>query len=141
MDQEFETFYKEEKRTAKIAVAFSILAMFIAGLGLFGLTSFATEQRAREISLRKVLGSSVRGIILLFSREFSFLVLIATIPAGLFSYYFMNKWLQNFEYHVTLGYWEFLISIAIVMFIAFLTVSYRTYRAASINPADVLKYE
>jgi putative ABC transport system permease protein len=141
LDREFESFYKEEKRTARIAVAFSILAMFIAGLGLFGLTSFATEQRAREISLRKVLGSSVKGIILLFTREFSLLVLIATVPAGLLSYYFMNKWLQNFEYHISPGYVEFLASILIVLVIAFLTVSYRTYRAALTNPADVLKYE
>lgn len=141
LDREFETFYKEEKRTAKIAVAFSILAIFIASLGLFGLTSFATEQRAREISLRKVLGSSVNGIILLFTREFSILVLIATIPAGLISFFLMNKWLQNFEYHITLGYWEFLIAIIIVMVLAFITVSYRTYKAALTNPADILKYE
>jgi len=141
LDKEFETFYKEEKRTAKIAVAFSILAIFIASLGLFGLTSFATEQRAREISLRKVLGSSVNSIIMLFSREFSFLVLIATVPAGIISYYFMSKWLQNFEYHVSLGYMEFLVSILIVLLIAIITVSYRTYRAALVNPAEILKYE
>jgi len=141
LDEEFETFYKEERRTAKIAVAFSVLAIFIATLGLFGLTSFATEQRAREISLRKVLGSSITGIVMLFSREFSYLILIATIPAGLISYYFMNKWLENFEYHVSLGYWEFLLSIVIVMFIAFMTVGYRTYKAALVNPADILKYE
>jgi putative ABC transport system permease protein len=141
LDQEFENFYKEERRTAKIAVAFSILAIFIASLGLFGLTSFATEQRAREISLRKVLGSSIKGIILLFTREFSFLVLIATIPAGIFSYYVMNKWLQNFVYHITPGYWPFFASIVIVLLIAFITVSYRTYKAALTNPADILKYE
>jgi putative ABC transport system permease protein len=141
LDQEFETFYKEERRTGRIAVAFSILAIFIAGLGLFGLTSFATEQRAREISLRKVLGSSVKGIIMLFSREFSYLILISTVPAGLISYYFMNKWLQNFKYHISLGYWEFLLSILIVMAVAVLTVGYRTYRAALTNPAEILKYE
>jgi len=141
LDKEFELFYKEEKRTAKIAVAFSILAILIASLGLFGLTSFATEQRAREISLRKVLGSSVNSIIVLFSREFSILVLLATIPAGIISYYFMNKWLQNFEYHVSLGYMEFLFSIFIVLFIALLTVGYRTYKAALTNPAEILKYE
>ncbi len=109
LDQEFSSFYKEERRTAKIAVAFSILAILIASLGLFGLTSFATEQRAREISLRKVLGSSVRGIILLFSREFSFLVLYSAIPAGIISYFFMNKWLGNFKYHISMGYWDFIL--------------------------------
>jgi putative ABC transport system permease protein len=141
MDKEFETFYKEERRTARIAVSFSILAIFIACLGLFGLTSFATEQRAREISLRKVLGSSVNSIILLFSKEFSILVLIATIPSSVISYYLMNKWLQNFTYHISVGVAELLLSILIVMLIAFLTVSYRTYRAALTNPAEILKYE
>jgi putative ABC transport system permease protein len=141
LDQEFEKFYKEEKRTAKIALAFSVLAIFIACLGLFGLTSFATEQRAREISLRKVLGSSAKGIVLLFTKEVSVLIAIATIPAWLLSYFFLKKWLQNFSYHISLGPWEFLISMAIVLIIALITVSYRTYRASLINPADVLKYE
>jgi putative ABC transport system permease protein len=141
LDKEFEQFYKEEKRTAKIAVAFSFLAIFIASLGLFGLTSFATEQRAREISLRKVLGSSVKSIIMLFTKEFSILVSLAILPAGIISYYFMNKWLQNFEYHISLGYIEFLSSILIVLVIALLTVGYRTYKAALTNPAEILKYE
>jgi|WetSurMetagenome_2_1015567.scaffolds.fasta_scaffold14306_3 putative ABC transport system permease protein len=141
LDKEFETFYKEEKQTARIAVAFSILAILIASLGLFGLTSFATEQRAREISLRKVLGSSVNSIMLLFSKEFSLLVLIAAVPAGLLSYYSMNTWLHNFKYHISVGYGEFLLALGIVLFVAFLTVSIRTYRAAQTNPAEVLKYE
>ncbi len=141
LDKEFETFYKEERQTAKIAVAFSILAIFIASLGLFGLTSFATEQRAREISLRKVLGSSAKGIVFLFNREFSILILVAAVPAGLLSYFLMNKWLENFKYHITISLGEFLLSIAIVLVVAFLTVSYRTYRAAQTNPAEILKCE
>jgi putative ABC transport system permease protein len=141
LDQEFERYYKEEKRTARIAVAFSVLAVFIACLGLFGLTSFATEQRAREISLRKVMGSTASGIILLFTREVTVLITIATIPAWILSYLFLKKWLLNFSYHISLQPWEFLISMGIVFLIALLTVSYRTYRASSMNPADVLKYE
>ncbi len=141
LDREFEQFYREERRTAKIAVAFSVLAIFIACLGLFGLTSFATEQRAREISLRKVLGSSEKSIIILFSREFSVLVSLAVIPAGIISYYFMNKWLNNFEYRINPGYLEFVCSIAIVFIIALLTVGYRTYKASQTNPAEILKYE
>jgi putative ABC transport system permease protein len=141
IDQEFEKFYKEERRTAKIALAFSILSIFIACLGLFGLTSFATEQRAREISLRKVLGSSARGIIILFTREVSVLIAISTIPAWILSYFFLKKWLQNFSYHISLGPWEFILAMVIVLLIALITVSYRTYRAACANPADVLKYE
>jgi putative ABC transport system permease protein len=141
IDKEFEKFYKEEKRTARIALAFSILAVFIACLGLFGLTSFATEQRAREISLRKVMGSSARGIIALFTREVTVLIAISTIPAWILSYFFLRKWLQNFSYHISLKPQDFLISLAIVLLIALITVSYRTYRAALMNPADVLKYE
>jgi putative ABC transport system permease protein len=141
IDQEFEKFYKEEKRIAKIAVAFSILAILIACLGLFGLTSFATEQRAREISLRKVLGSSAGRIVALFTREVTVLIAISTIPAWIVSYFFLKKWLQNFSYHISLSPWEFLLAMGIVLVIALITVSYRTYRAALTNPADVLKYE
>ena len=141
MDREFEKFYKEERRTAKIALSFSVLAIFIACLGLFGLTSFETEQRAREISLRKVMGSSARAIILLFTREISMLIMISIVPAWIISYFFLKKWLQNFSYHISLQPWEFLISVIIVLLIAIITVSYRTYRAALMNPAEVLKYE
>lgn len=141
MDKEFEKFYKEEKRTAIIALAFSILSIFIACLGLFGLTSFATEQRAREISLRKVMGSSEGGIILLFTREVSLLIAISTLPAWLISYFFLKKWLQNFSYHIGLRPAEFIVSVLIVLVVALVTVSYRTFRAARMNPAEVLKYE
>jgi putative ABC transport system permease protein len=141
LDQEFEKFYKEERRTAKIAIAFSILSIFIACLGLFGLTSFATEQRAREISLRKVLGSSIRGIVVLFTREIVILIVFSTIPSWILSYFLMNKWLQNFHYRITLQSWEFILSFLIALLVGLLTVCYRTYRAAVVNPAEVLKYE
>jgi putative ABC transport system permease protein len=141
MDQEFEKFYKEEKRTARIAIVFSILAIFIASLGLFGLTSFATEQRAREISLRKVLGSSVKSIILLFSKEISILVVFSTVPAWIFTFFYMQRWLRNFYYHISMDFRDFIISFIIALIIALITVSFRTYRAAITNPADVLKYE
>jgi putative ABC transport system permease protein len=141
LDQEFEKFYKEEKRTAKIALACSFLAIFIACLGLFGLTSFAAEQRAREISLRKVLGSSIRGIILLFTREVLLLIVFSTIPAWIAAYFLMDKWLQNFHYRIGLQYGEFILSFLITLCIALITVCYRTYRAATANPAEVLKYE
>lgn len=141
LNQEFEKFYKEEKRTARIAVAFSVLSIFIACLGLFGLTSFATEQRAREISLRKVLGSSITRIILLFTREVIMLVIYSTLPAWALTYFLMNKWLANFHYHINLHFMEFGLSFVIAMAIALATVCYRTYRAAMANPAEILKYE
>jgi putative ABC transport system permease protein len=141
LDQEFEKFYKEEKRTARIAVAFSILAIFIACLGLFGLTSFATEQRAREISLRKVLGSSSPRIVMLFTREVVWLVAYSVLPAWALTYFLMDKWLSNFHYHVQLQIQEFLLSFVIALVIALGTVIYRTYMAAQANPAEILKYE
>jgi putative ABC transport system permease protein len=141
LDQEFEKFYKEEKRTAKIAVAFSILAIFIASLGLFGLTSFETEQRAKEISLRKVMGSPVRKIILLFTREVTVLIIFSSLPAWIVTFFFMKKWLQHFSYRISLSPWEFIAAFLLALVIALLTVSYRTWRASLVNPAEVLKYE
>jgi putative ABC transport system permease protein len=141
LNQEFQKFYKEEQRTEKIAIAFSILAIFIACLGLFGLTSFTTEQRAREISLRKVLGSSLYRIMGLFVKEVLVLIAISTIPAWIAGYYLMNMWLQNFHYHIHLQISEFLIAFLVTLSIAFVTVAYRTYRAGMANPAQVLKYE
>jgi len=141
LDHEFQNFYKEERRTEKIAFSFSILAIFIACLGLFGLTSFATKQRAKEISLRKVMGSSISGIMLLFVREILILISISAIPAWIIGYILMHKWLQNFPYHISMHVGEFMLSFVLTLLIAFLTVCYRTYRAGIANPAEVLKYE
>jgi putative ABC transport system permease protein len=110
-------------------------------LGLFGLTSFATEQRAREISLRKVLGSSITGIVMLFTREVLMLIVFSALPAWVFTYFIMKNWLRHFPYHITLHITEFLISFLVSVVIALFTVYYRTYRAAVTNPAEVLKYE
>ena len=141
LDQEFEKFYKEEKHTGIIAVAFSILSVFIACLGLFGLTSFAMEQRAKDISLRKVMGAPVFRIIMLFTQEISVLVIISAALAWILSYFAMHKWLQNFYYRIDLSPWEFIFAFVVTLMISFLTVGYRTYRAAMANPAEVLKYE
>ncbi|MBN1414108.1 MAG: ABC transporter permease [Bacteroidales bacterium] len=141
LDDSFRKFYFEEIRTSRIAVAFSILAIIIACLGLFGLTSFATELRSHEIGIRKVLGSSVYRIIILFTREIFLLILVSTIPAWILSYFLMKRWLMNFHYHIHLQPWEFVSAFLVALFIALITICYRTYRAAIVNPSKVLKYE
>ena len=141
LDEDFRKFYVEEIRTSRIAVAFSLLAIIIACLGLFGLTSFATELRSREIGIRKVMGSSINRIIVLFARETVFLILISAIPAWILAYFLMKNWLMNFHFHIHMQPWEFIAAFIMALVIALLTICYRTYRAAIVNPSEVLKYE
>jgi putative ABC transport system permease protein len=141
LDDNIRKFYFEEIRTSRIAMTFSILAIIIACLGLFGLTSFATELRSREIGIRKVLGSSINRIMVLFAREIFVLILIAALPAWIIGYYLMRHWLENFHFHITMHPWEFIAAFLLALLIALMTIVYRTYRAAIVNPSDVLKYE
>jgi putative ABC transport system permease protein len=141
LDADFELMYKQEKQNAQMAVIFSILAIFIAALGLFGLTSFTVEQRTKEIGVRKAMGSSVAGIYVVISREVIILVSISALIAWPLVYYWAGKWLQNFYYKINLGFFTLAIGLAIAMGIAVLTISYRILRAARINPAQSLKYE
>lgn len=97
--------YRAEQRVGKLAIAFAVLAIIIACLGLFGLVTYAAEQRIKEIGIRKVLGASVRGIVQLLSKDFLLLVITAFIIAAPVSWYFMHKWLQDFSYRVTIGWW------------------------------------
>ena len=141
VDEDFEKMYKQEKQNAQMAVIFSILAIFIASLGLFGLTSFTVEARTKEIGVRKAMGSSVTGIYLVISKEVIILVLISALIAWPIIYYIAGKWLQNFYYKINLGAFSFIAGLTIVLGIAILTISYRILRAARVNPAQSLKYE
>ncbi len=141
MDEDFAHMYIQEKQNAKMAVMFSILAILVAALGLFGLTSFTVEQRTKEIGVRKAMGSSAAGIYVVISREIVLLVLIAALFAGPAVYYFAGNWLENFYYRIHLGVFSFAAGLLIAMGTAVLTVSYRIMRAARINPAQSLKYE
>ena len=124
-----------------MAVLFSILAVFIASLGLYGLTSFAVEQRTREIGVRKAMGSSITGIYLLISKEVILLVSISSLIALPLIYFIAGKWLENFYYRINPGLFSFIGGLTIVVSIAILTISYRVLNAARINPAESLKYE
>jgi putative ABC transport system permease protein len=133
--------YQNEMHFGKVFSLFSFLAIFIAGLGLFGLSSYTTLQRTREIGLRKVLGSSSGKAVLLLLRYFMVQVLIA-LPIGLgLGYYLMQGWLQNYAYRVGISWWFFLFPILIVMLTTLLTVSSQVIRTANVNPALSLKQE
>ncbi len=140
-DEVFERAYFTEQRMGRIFGSFAILAIFIACLGLFGLTTFAAVQRTKELGIRKVLGASGSKIFLLLSKEFLRWVLLANLFAWPIAYFVMNKWLQNFAYRIHIGIVSFLISGGTALLIAYLTVSYQSIKSARANPVDSLRYE
>ncbi len=141
LDADFELMYKQEKQNAQMAVIFSILAIFIASLGLFGLTSFTVEQRTKEIGVRKAMGSSVAGICVVISKEIVILVSVSALIAWPVVYYWSGNWLENFYYKINPGIFTFVTGLAIALGIAILTISYRVLKAARVNPARSLTYE
>ncbi len=141
LDADFEQMYIQEKQNAQMAVIFSVLAIFIAALGLFGLTSFTVEQRTKEIGVRKAMGSSVAGIYIEISKEIIILISISAVIAWPVIYYIAGKWLENFYYRINPGLISFIAGLVVAMGIALLTISYQIMKAASVNPAQSLKYE
>jgi len=133
--------YDAEQRVGNIAFAFSGLAIFVACLGLFGLAAFTAQQRTKEIGVRKVMGASVSSIIILLSREFGRLLLIAVVLAVPVSWYFMNSWLQDFYFRINLGPGIFVIAGVITIAIAWITMSWQSIKAATANPVDSLRDE
>ncbi|MEM6766445.1 MAG: ABC transporter permease [Bacteroidota bacterium] len=141
MDEVFDALYRKEESLAKVTSVFSLLAVCIACLGLFGLAAFTAEQRTKEVGIRKVLGASATSIIALMSWDFLKLVLIAFVLSLPLSYYFMQDWLKSFAYRVTPGLGIFLFSGLVCLAIAFLTVSSQAYRASQTNLVDALRNE
>ena len=141
MDTNFNIQYQAEERIGRIFQTFTFLGIFIACLGLFGLASFIAEQRTKEIGIRKVMGAPIFGIVYLLSKEFTKWVLIANIIAWPIAYYAARKWLENFAYRTNIAWEIFLLSAALALLIALLTVSYQAIRAATANPVDALRYE
>jgi putative ABC transport system permease protein len=140
-DERFAAIYNAEQNTARLLTAFSVLAIAIACLGLLGLATFATQQRTKEIGIRKVLGASVLNLSRLLSNEFLKLVLLANLIAWPLSYFIMNRWLRSFAYRASLGLELFLFSGVLALCIAILTVSYQSIRAARANPVNSLRNE
>ncbi len=141
MDAKFEALYRNEQRQGDLFTIFSAMAIFIAALGLFGLASFLTEQRTREIGIRKVLGSTVMGIVALLTRDFSRLVLIANLIAWPLAWYFMNGWLQNFAYRIDMNIGVFIFAGVLAWVIAAATVGSLAAFTANINPTQSLRHE
>ncbi len=141
MDEDFDNQYQEDRRTGVLALIFSVLAILIASLGLFGLASFTAEQRTKEIGIRKVNGASASIIVGLLSKENIILVGISTLIAWPAAYFVMKVWLQNFYFRVPWSPLPYLLSLGIVLVVAWLSVSYQAVKASRINPAEALKYE
>jgi len=141
LDEDFASVYRSEERMGQILGVFALLAVSIACLGVFALAAFAAEQRTREIGIRKALGASASSIVVLLSKEFAKLVMLAIGVAWPLAYYAISRWLQNFAYRIDLSSMAFLVGGIVSLVIALATVSYQVFRAAQANPVDALQYE
>lgn len=141
LDTQVEEMYIVDQKVGQLLIWFSLLSVFIACLGLLGLSSYAVEKRTREIGVRKVFGASVKDVLSIFTKEFSGLVLIASIIAIPIGWFAMNQYLQQFAYRTTMGWWIFVSSALIALIIALATIGFQAYKYALRNPAEVLKYE
>ena len=141
IDNQMQSLYQSEQRSAKVTMLFSLLAIIIASLGLFGLAAHTAEQRTKEIGVRKVLGATVTSIVTLLARDFVKLVFIAIIISIPFGYWLMNSWLQSFAYRVNINPWMFALAGTIALFIAIATVSIQSIKSAIANPIKSLRTE
>jgi len=141
LDEDFNNLYQNEIKTGKILALFFALSIFISCLGLFGLSAFMAEQRTKEIGIRKVLGASIPGMVFLLTRETSKWVILGNLFAWPIAWYAMHKWLQNFAFRITIEWWFFALAGLMGLFIAILTVSYQSIKAATSNPVEALRYE
>lgn len=141
LDETFNRQYKAEERLGVIFSIFTFLAVFLACLGLFGLTLFTAQKRTKEIGIRKALGAAIVGIILMLAKDFSKWVLIANVIAWPIAYLAMKQWLQNFAYRIDIGIGTFILAALLALVIALLTVGYQAVKAALANPAEALRYE
>ncbi len=140
-DEEIARFYQREELTSRLTITFAFLSIFLSCLGLFGLALFSTEQRIREIGIRKVLGASVVSITTLLSKDLLQLVVIASVVASPVAYYFMQQWLADFAFKVDVSAWIFLLAGAFSAGIAFVTIGFQSVKAALMNPVKSLRSE
>jgi len=141
LDENFEQMYNAEDKLKSLLWIFTCIAIFVGCMGLFGLAAYTAERRRKEVGIRKVLGASIRGIVLLLSKDFIKLVMISLLIASPFAWYFMNQWLQDFAYRITISWWVFAITAIIALSIAFVTVSFQAIKAAMANPVKSLRTE
>jgi len=141
LDQDLDKLYQEEKTLKKISNSFTILAILISCLGLFGLAMFTAQQKIKEIGVRKVLGASITSIVSMLSKDFVKLVLISLLIASPIAWWAMNKWLSDFVYRTSISWWIFVLAGVIAMVIALITVSFQAIKAAIANPVKSLRTE
>ncbi|MEO1253563.1 MAG: FtsX-like permease family protein [Bacteroidota bacterium] len=141
LNDRFRLLYDQDRKFGDIFMTFSSLAILIAILGLYGLASFFSLQRTKEVGVRKVLGASGGQIFYLFYRGFFYLIAVASLIGFPIVYFLMNSWLHNYAYRINFPWLSLPIALAIVLFFALLTVFYQTRKVASLNPAKTLKYE
>ncbi|HYH13771.1 MAG TPA: FtsX-like permease family protein, partial [Flavisolibacter sp.] len=141
LDDNFNRLYEAEQRQGSIFTVFACIAIFIACLGLFGLSAFAISQRVKEIGIRKVLGADVSTIVRLLSVDFLKLVVVAAVLAFPIAWYAMHQWLQDFAYRIGVAWWVFLVAGVIATVIAFVTISFQALKAATTNPVKNLRTE
>ncbi|MEO1259527.1 MAG: ABC transporter permease [Bacteroidota bacterium] len=141
LNDKLQQAYLSDQRMAGLMFSFTILAILISCLGLFGLAAFAAESRTKEIGVRKVLGATTSNLVGLLSKEFLMLVLLALVVATPIAWYFMQGWLQDFHYHIDMPYWVFLLAGLVALAIAFFTVSFQSVKAALANPVESLRSE
>ncbi|MEL6865142.1 MAG: FtsX-like permease family protein, partial [Bacteroidota bacterium] len=141
LDDRFAQLYVEDQKFGSVFSIFSVLAIFVAMMGLFGLAAFLSLQRTKEVGIRKVLGASTWQIIVLFFRDFVGLVLVGLILGAPLVYYGMDNWLSTYAFRIDFPWWSLLLGMVALMLLTFLTVSFQTYRVASINPADTMRTE
>ena len=141
LDEDFESMYQSEEKLGNIFGIFSCLAIIIACLGLFALTAFTAEQRTKEIGIRKVLGASVRSVVLMLSKDFSRLVLIAFVISSPLAWFAVSWWLEGYTYKVDMNVFVFLIAGIVAFVIAVTTMGYQAFRAANVDPVKSLKNE
>jgi putative ABC transport system permease protein len=141
MDESFDNMYRVERRTGKLGLTLAVIAILIACLGLFGLATYTAEQRIKEIGVRKVLGASIGSIVSMLSKDFVMLVVTASVIAIPLAWWAMNKWLQDFAYRISIGWWVFVAAGIIALLIAVITVSSQAIKAALANPVKSLRTE
>lgn len=141
LDSEVQKQYESEMTLSQIINSFTLIAILISCLGLFGLAAFSAEQRSKEIGIRKVLGASVSGIVTLLSKDFLKLVIVAIVIAAPIAWWGMSKWLQAFVYRINISWWMFALAGILAVIIALVTVSFQAIKAALMNPVKSLKTE
>jgi putative ABC transport system permease protein len=141
LDETYDSLYNKEKQTSTLFNYFTVLAIAISCLGLFGLAAFVAENRTKEIGIRKVLGATVSNVVAMLSADFAKPVLLANVISWPLAYLAMNKWLQEFAYRIDVAWWMFALAGGLALLIALITVSIQAIKAALANPVEALRYE